>query len=294
MDLLLLCCILAGGAPSVETRFHQVHPAAKDKMTLASLERIGPMERTPGRTRAVLLVHGIRLHPISNTRVYEPQFHDWQLPGSLLIKSLGRDADVFAYAYGQNTRLETLAAAPSLAQAVGRLRFLGYSEIVLVGHSAGGVMIRLFVEDTPRCGVSKVIQICAPNDGSSWARLNFSVVKDQELLLQSLTRKERLLRNELRAEKRIPADIDFVCVVGGSGSLGDGLIACNSQWPVDLQKQGIPAIRLNTTHLTVMRSPKTVEKIVELVRESHPRWSEDKVQQMRKSILTQWSVVSGP
>ncbi len=137
----------------------------------------------------MLLLHGLRIHPISNAKVYEAQFHDWQMPGSVLVKALGRDADVYAFAYGQNARLESMAATPALANAVGKLRFLGYTDIVLLGHSTGGVVARLFVEDQPYAGVTKVIQVCAPNDGTSWAKLNFSVAKDQEPFLHSLTKK---------------------------------------------------------------------------------------------------------
>ena len=281
MDMLFLLLAVGvgvnpvGNSEPVETRFHQVHPIAREVA----------MERTPGRARAILLLHGLRVHPISNAKVYEPQFHDWQLPGSVLVKGLGRDADVFAYAYGQNTRVEKIADMPALAQAVGKLRFLGYQEIVLLGHSTGGVVARLFVEDQPRGGVTKVIQVCAPNDGSSLAKLNFSVARDQEPFLNSLTKKERLLWNEIREDKKIPAHVDFLCVVGASGPYGDGMVSCKSQWSPDLQKQGIPAVRLVTTHLTVLRAPKTVEKVIELVREDHPRWSPEKVQSMRKAIV---------
>ncbi len=243
------------------------------------------MERTPGRARAVLLIPGLRIHPLNGAKVSEPQFHDWQLSGSVLVKALGHDNDVFAYAYSQNTRVEKIAAAPALAQAVGKLRFLGYSEIVLLGHSTGGVVARQFVEDNPRSGVTRVVQICAPNDGTSWAKLNFGVAKEQEPFLQSLTKKERLVWNELRDDKKIPANVDFLCVVGATGPHGDGMVACVSQWPSDLQKQGIPAIRLATTHVTVLRTPKTAEKIAELVRVEHPRWSTEKVVSLRKTIV---------
>jgi len=274
MEMFFLLLTLVGGSEQIETKFQQVHPSPRDRM-----------ERTPGRLRAVLLLHGLRLHPINNAKVYEPHFSDWQLPGSPLVKSLGKDADVFAYAYGQNTRLEKIAEYPALASAVGKLRFLGYEEIVLLGHSTGGVVARLFVEDHPRSGVTKVLQVCAPNDGSSWAKLNFSVAKDQEMFLHSLTKKERLVWNEMREDTRIPLNVDFLCVVGATGPNGDGFVACKSQWSPDLQKQGIPAIRLATTHLTVLRTPKTAEKIAQLVREDHPRWSQEKVQAMRKSII---------
>src|SRR6202035_1997284 len=115
---------LAGGSEPVETRFVQVHPVPR-----------GGTARTPGRTRAILLLHGLGIHPLNKAKVYTPLLHDWQLPGSVLVKALGRDADVFAYAYSQNTRIEKVAETPALALAVGNLRFLGYPEIVLLGHS---------------------------------------------------------------------------------------------------------------------------------------------------------------
>lgn len=274
MEMLFLLLTLVGGAEPSETKFHQVFPIPR-----------GAMERTPGQTRAVLLLHGLRIHPLNSAKVYEALFHDWQLPGSVLVKALGRDADVFAYAYAQNTRLEKVAQTPTLANAIGKLRFLGYTDIVLVGHSTGGVVARVFVEDHPSAGVTRVIQVCAPNDGSSLANLNFTVAKNQEVFLHSLTKKERLVWNELREDKKIPPQVDFLCVVGASGPHGDGMVSCKSQWSPDLQKQGIPAVRLATTHLTVLRAPKTVEKIAELVRAPHPRWTADKVEAMRKSIV---------
>jgi pimeloyl-ACP methyl ester carboxylesterase len=270
----VLMLALAGALGQVETKFVQVHP----------LPRSG-MERTPGRTRAILLLHGVGIHPLNKAKVYEPLFHDWQLPGSVLVKALGRDADVFAHAYSQNARVERVAETPALAQAIAKLRFLGYPEIILLGHSTGGVVARLFVEDHPRAGVTRVIQVCAPNDGSSWAKLNLSVARDQDIFLQSLTKKERLLWGELREDKKIPPGVDFLCIVGATGPRGDGIVACKSQWPADLQKQGIPAVRLATTHLTVLRAPRSVERIAELACADHPRWSAEKVELMRKSIV---------
>lgn len=272
--MFFLLLTLVGAPEPVEARFHQVYPALRDAM-----------QRTPGRTRAVLLLPGLHIHPLNKPKALEAEFHDWQFPGSTLVKALARDADVFAYTYTQNTPVEKVAEARALANAVGKLRFLGYSEIILLGHSTGGVVARLFVEDHPRGGVTKVIQVCAPNDGSGWAKLNFSVAKEQEAFLQSITKKERLLRSELREDRRIPAEIEFLCVVGALGKNGDGMVACKSQWSPELQKQGIPAVRLATTHFTVLRSPKSVDRICEMVRQDHPRWSADKVQAMRKSIL---------
>src|SRR5207244_2414497 len=122
-------------------------------------------------------------------------------------------ADVFAFAYSQDVPLETVADGPGLRDGVRRLKALGYREIVLVGHSAGGLVARQFVEDYPGAGVTKVVQVCAPNGGSAWAKARMAVRKKQEAFLASLTRKDRRLSLHERAEKRIPADVEFVCVV---------------------------------------------------------------------------------
>src|SRR5262249_53874799 len=157
------------------------------------------------------LIHGIRVHPFNSTKAGEASLHDWQKPGSALVKSLARDADVFAYAYGQTAALEKIADAAGLTRAIEKLRFMGYKEIVLVGHSAGGVLARLFVEDHPDSGVTRVVQVCSPNDGSSLANASFSVCKDQEPFLQSLTKKERCKQWALRVEKTIPEKVEFCC-----------------------------------------------------------------------------------
>ncbi|MBI3409327.1 MAG: hypothetical protein HY040_13365 [Planctomycetes bacterium] len=281
LSLLLVCVDPAclGQTPAgVETHFTQVHPPVKDAL-----------ERSNGQERAVVLIHGIRIHPFNSTKAGEAIFHDWQKAGSSLVRSLGKDADVFAYAYGQTAALETIAGSPAFSRKVAKLRFMGYKEIILVGHSAGGVLARLFVEDHPDSGVTRVIQVCAPNDGSSLASATFSVCKDQEPFLQSLTKKERSKQWALRLEKTIPEKVEFCCLVGVAGTNGDVMVSCQSQWPGDLQKQGIPACRLSTSHFTVMRTPKTIEKIAEAVRERHPRWSAETVEKMRKIVLEERS-----
>src|SRR6266481_2076616 len=51
-------------------------------------------------------------------------------------------ADVFALAYSQEVGVERVAETPVLRQAVSKLKALGYREVVLVGHSAGGLVAR--------------------------------------------------------------------------------------------------------------------------------------------------------
>jgi pimeloyl-ACP methyl ester carboxylesterase len=271
----LLCCLIAN-PPQVETRFEQVQPVLKPATAL---------ERSPGQTRAIVLIHGLRVYPLHRSKVVKPRFHSWQEPGSSMVKALGKQGDVFAFAYGQNASMEEIAVVPALADALGRLRKLGYQDIVVVGHSAGGVIARLFVEDHPDAGVTKVIQVCAPNGGTSWARAD--IVRDeQERFLQSLTKAERTLSARKRAHKVIPQRVQFLCVVGSTtGTLGDGLLSRLSQWPDDLQRQGIPALLLPTTHFTVMRSSKVAERLAELVRLPHARWTDEERHRMRKQVF---------
>lgn len=258
----------------IEAKLVEVHPPTEDRLL-----------RSLGQKRAVILLHGIRLPQLHKGKPTEAHLHDWQRPGSILVKALAHDADVFAFAYSQNTRLERIAEHPGLKNAIVKLKLLGYEDIVLMGHSAGGVLARLFVEDHPQSGVTKVVQVCAPNDGSSLAKASFAVRPEQEEFLHSLTRVERLKCSVLRGDKKIPEKVQFVCVVGVAGTYGDGVVSCQSQWPPELQKQGIPAVRLATTHFTVFRAPKTAERVAELVRDNHPRWPEEKVRSMHKSLL---------
>src|SRR5262249_43539858 len=138
----------------------------------------------------VVLLHGLKPHPFSKENVTKAIFHGWQLPDSVLVKQLVKEADVYAFAYAQNASVDEVAESPDLSDAVRRLRLRGYTEIVLIGHSAGGLIARQLVEDNPNVGVSKVIQVCAPNGGSSWASLKM-VRSNQFDFLASLTKETR-------------------------------------------------------------------------------------------------------
>lgn len=276
LSLLVACLIASPGA--VETRFAQVHPPAKAPREL---------QRSLGQARAVVLIHGLHVHPLHSMKVAQARFHSWQEPGSGLVKALSKEADVFALAYAQNAALETISQMPALADAVRALKRHGYEEIVLLGHSAGGVIARLFVEDHPGAGVTKVIQVCAPNGGTSWARAGFSVPKEQEPFLHSLTKAQRQKAADSRAGKTIPPETQFLCVVGTTtGTNGDGIVSRLAQWPEELQRQGIPAVLVSTTHFTVMRSSKVAERLAEFVRTPQPRWSERQRDVLQKQILS--------
>jgi pimeloyl-ACP methyl ester carboxylesterase len=274
LPLTLACALLAPAGPKVESKFEQVAPAPAG----------GEPARTPGRARAVVLIHGYRLH-LHDRSVGRPEFRPWQRPGSALVQELAAGSDVFAFAYGQNACLADVVERGGLGRAVARLRKLGYREIVLVGHSAGGLIARQFVEDNPGCGVTKVVQVCAPNGGCFSATLK--VPHSQEAFVRCLTVKGREQCLKERAGVSVPDGVQFVCLVGqGVGKVGgDGVVSCRCQWPADLQKQGIPAVGVPVGHREAVRSAKGARALAELVRKEQPRWRPERVRKARQEIL---------
>jgi pimeloyl-ACP methyl ester carboxylesterase len=260
--------------PRMETLFVQVHPVPR---------AAAAFEPSPGETRAVVLLHGLLPHLLSQ-KAERPVFRDWQKPGSKLVQALARDSDVYAFAYSQNVAVEDIVRAPGLREGVRRLRQSGYTEVVLVGHSAGGLIARQLVEDYPDTGVTKVVQVCSPNGGSGYAKLELTS-KNQRTFLESLTKdaRQKCLRD--RCDKKIPETVQFVCVVGDGTGVGDVIVSDKAQWTKDLQDQGIPAVRLWTAHFWVTRNRADARKIAELVREDQPRWDAAKVAAMRKKII---------
>jgi pimeloyl-ACP methyl ester carboxylesterase len=195
-----------------------------------------------------------------------------------LAKTLKADADLFAFAYGQNVALDRIAGSVELADNLRRVRKLGYKEIILVGHSAGGVIVRQWVEDNRDAGVTKVIQVSAPNGGSDLGK------GSPAPFIASLTKQERQASLLRRADKKIPACVEFVCVV--SGTLGtDLMVLCACQWTPDLQQQGIPAVALHKDHHNAIASQAGADLIARLVREKQPRWDPAKVAAEKKNIL---------
>lgn len=241
--------------------------------------------RTDGRARAVVLIHGLKVHPFSESRVRVPKLDDWQEADSDLVEELGKESDVYAFSYGQDAALDVIGAQSDLPDAARRLRDLGYAEVVLIGHSAGGLLARQAVEDHPDCGVTKVIQVCSPNGGAALGNLARGVRKAQEPFVKSLTKEARKAFLEGRAGKRIPESVQFVCIVGDGGGAGDFVVSDDSQWPPELQGQGIPAVQLRTLHFTAMRSDRIGRTIAELVRNDQARWDEERVASARKEML---------
>ena len=146
----------------------------------------------------------MRLHPFSTTNVNKAEMSSWQKPKSSLVTTLSKEADVFSLAYSQNASLDTIANLPEVVGHVRQLKKLGYRDIVLVGHSIGGVLARHLVEDHPELGVTKVIQVASPNAGSSWAKATWGVRKNQEAFLESITHEGREKTLTARKQKKIP------------------------------------------------------------------------------------------
>jgi hypothetical protein len=298
-SLALLGAAALTAAP-VQTKWAQVSPIPRPAAAL---------ERSPDRDRAVVLVQGLRPHPFSSRNVARADWHSWQKPGSRLVRALAEDADVFAFAYAQNGAVDQVAQSDGLADHVRQLRRLGYQEIVLVGYSAGGLVARHFVEDHPDAGVTKVVQVCTPNGGSGWADTLQLVRKPQRAFLSSLSKEGRQRCLAERADRKVPASVEFVCLVGhrdvavtvsasvklGEGEAvslsatasgqGDGMVSSGSQWTADLQEQGVPMFPLAVGHFRVMRSKAGVEAVAQLVREKQPRWGAAQVAEARRRLM---------
>jgi pimeloyl-ACP methyl ester carboxylesterase len=268
-------CLAGTPAPQVETEFAQVAPEFHDGAAAV---------RSSGEAKAILLIHGLHPHPFSKDRVSRAELHAWQKPGSYLVKSLRWEGDVYAFAYSQTVPADEITARSDLDQLVRRLRKMGYREVIVVGHSAGGLVSRYLVEDYPQAGVTKVIQVCAPNGGSGWADIQV-VQSNQVEFLNSLTKASRRRALDRRKDRVIPDKVEFVCVVGTGTLGGDGLVSCRCAWPEDLQAQGIPAVPLSINHWSVVRGEKGADLVVHLVRDRQPRWDEARTMGMRKKLF---------
>src|SRR5690349_12046873 len=141
--------VFASPSANLPTEVWQLTPDARGRAGWLSTPRT--------KDRAVLLIPGLKIHPLRPGRCARPEQHGWQVPTSDLVRTLAPDFDVFAFGYAQTAPLEAVVNAPGLRDTVGHLKKAGYHEIVLVGHSAGGVIARLFAAAYPDAGVTKVI-----------------------------------------------------------------------------------------------------------------------------------------
>ena len=128
------------------------------------------------------------------------------------------------------------------------------------------------------------MQVSTPNGGSPWAVWQIVQPKQADFL-DSLTKPTRRLAVAGRAELRIPPHIEFACVVANGLVVGDGMVGSASQWTEDLQRQGIPAYAISTSHWQTVRTKTGVDLIADLVRSPLPRWDAAHVAAVRRSIL---------
>jgi pimeloyl-ACP methyl ester carboxylesterase len=266
VSLGLLAVLVLGQDLPVDAKFVQVAPGP---------QAAAPSVRSRGQDRAVVLIHGYSPQPSHRAKA---TFHSYQHPGSPLVKSLAQVADVYAFAYAQTVAVDEIAGSTVLHQGLASLRQLGYTQIVLVGFSAGGLVVRQLVEDTPSEGVTKAIQVCAPNTGTTWSAVTVSA------FAQSLSHKARARQLQARLGTKIPEAVQFVCIVGNGLVEGDGVVSTGSQWPEDLQRQGIPVHLIHADHLHAARSRAGVDLITQLVEDRQPRWNAFDVALARKRL----------
>lgn len=279
MFAILLAAVLPAPAPAaVATELWQIAPDGGGKPWAAPAERLE-------KTRAVVLIPGLFVHTLQPMKATVPDRRRWEQPKSELVKALAPDFDVFAFGYSQTDTVEAVAQSSGLRDAVADLRGAGYKDIVLIGHSAGGLVARQFVEANPNAGVTKVIAVASPFAGVDVANARLGVPKVQEAFVKSLA-------PDARAEAAKGActppgnGVPLACVVCKLKLVDtDGLVPTRSQWPDDLQKSGVPVVQSATSHFTAMTNPAAVKAIADLAREKLARWSPDEVEAARKAIF---------
>ena len=281
--LLLLPPALQEKEATFDSVFRQIAPEPSEKEAL---------ERSDGQNRAVVMIQGLKPHPVSKDRPNDAIRSSWQKSGSRLSEALAPHADLFVFYYSQNLAVEKISESRngdgrSFDDHIARLKKMGYEEIVLVAYSAGGLVARQFVEDHPDSGVTRVIQVCPPNAGTDWGRWDILVRDAQESFVNSMTKKARRRFNKARARagKKIPDTVEFVVVMGTVTGTGDTLIKKPAQWPKDLQDQGIPVVEIKTAHYLAVRGKTGARKIAELVKDAQPRWTAEQVEKAVDDLL---------
>ncbi|MBI2806743.1 MAG: hypothetical protein HYX68_17325 [Planctomycetes bacterium] len=239
------------------------------------------VRRTKGRDLAVILLHGLDLRD-DGTSPAEPRLHDWQGSTSPLVRTLSKHGDVFAVCYTQTAAIEEIATYTELRESIKKVKDLGYKQIVLLGHSAGGLLARHFVEDHPSAGVTRVIQVATPNGGAGlaeWGVRLGQVPKGQASFVKSLSKSHRAALLKSRGGRAIPSHIDFVTVLSCTvdGARGDNIVSRRSQWSPDLQQQCVPCVCVKAGHLEVMVHDDCLDKLSALVSQKQVRWSSARV-----------------
>jgi pimeloyl-ACP methyl ester carboxylesterase len=249
-----------------------------------SAEKMKILERK--QDRAIVLIHGLKPQVFQPEKAAFPEPHSFQKPKTELVKALQDDFDIFGVSYAQVGPVDWVAASPQLHEGIKALRFAGYKQIILIGHSAGGIISRRFVELAPDAGVTKVIAVASPHLGSGWAKLPQPMLpKSQIYFINSLLPEVRM---ELHrdAENKISDKLQFCCVVCKLPRFNhDTTVGVDSQWPIDLQKIGIPATLVECNHFDAMKCDKGVRTIVELAKGKLTRWTPEQVEKAQRVLF---------
>jgi pimeloyl-ACP methyl ester carboxylesterase len=247
--------------------------------------RAGWLNTPRTKDRALLLIPGLKIHPLRPAQCARPERHSWQETNSDLVRMLAADFDVFAFGYAQTAPLEVVVHSPGLRDAVGHLKKAGYKDIVLVGHSAGGVIARLFATSYPDAGVTKVIAVASPHAGAEAAKLQIGYPRVQAPFVQSLAPNVRMAA-KIAGDAKPNNSVEMACVVCKLRRLdSDGLVNIASQWPEDCRSCGVPAVVVQVSHWEVMLNPAGAKVIGELAREKLARWNRDEVEQARRALF---------
>ncbi len=243
-------------------------------------------ELKPKREQAVVLIHGLIPRVLRPEKADRPEEHSWQTEDSLLVKGLKDNYDVFGFSYAQTQSVDTIAVSNGLRDGIAALKKAGYKSIILVGHSVGAIIAREFVAVYPKAGVTKVVAVAAPFLGSGWAKLpNFTLPKTQVEFINSLlpsVREPRVKEYPLTIAK----DVEFCCVLCRTARMDhDTVVSFASQWPIDLQDQGIPLLLTNCTHFDAMTSEEPVKAILQVVKGKVVRWEPKQVEQARTALF---------
>lgn len=236
--------------------------------------------------RAVVLVHGLMPRVWHPNRAEKPEAHDWQVKDGRLVKALANEADVFGFSYAQTRSVDEVAYSRGLRDGLAAIKAAGYKEVVLVGHSAGGLVSRRFVETFPDAGVTKVIAVGTPFAGSGWASLpGFTLPKTQVEFIHSMSPGYREGCAKERKVK-LPPDVEFACVLCRvSRSDGDTVVSLKSQWPEDLQAQGVPVVLATSGHLEAMTSESVAKEVGKLVGGKILTWDDEQTSQARRVLF---------
>src|SRR5262245_16274036 len=101
-------------------------PAEPEVKVDAVFAKVGPDAKTPGRsqdqTRAVVLIHGLGLHPLNGQKAGRAALRTWQQSDSVLVKEMAPHADVYALAYAQTVAVEKVHHSVGLAEHVKALK----------------------------------------------------------------------------------------------------------------------------------------------------------------------------